>query len=44
VARYGAAFADRTSYLKAKLAVFAPWVLAEMARVSLLYGTELKPS
>ncbi len=40
VARYGAAFADRKSYLKADSAVFAPWVLAEVARVSLLYGTE----
>jgi hypothetical protein len=40
VARYGAAFADRKAYLKADSAVFAPWVLAEVARVSLLYGTE----
>jgi hypothetical protein len=40
VARYGAAFAERKAYLKADWAVFAPWVLAEVARVSLLYGTE----
>jgi hypothetical protein len=40
VARYGAAFADRKAYLKADSAVFAPWVLAEVARVSLIYGTE----
>jgi hypothetical protein len=40
VASYGAAFADRKAYLKAESAVFAPWVLAEVARVSLLYGTE----
>jgi hypothetical protein len=40
VARYGAAFADRTEYLKADSAVFAPWVLAEVARASLVYGTE----
>jgi hypothetical protein len=40
VARYGAAFTDGNSYLKPEAAVFAPWVLAEVARVSLLYGTE----
>jgi hypothetical protein len=40
VARYGAAFADRTAYLRADSAVFAPWVLAEVARASLIYGTE----
>lgn len=40
VARYGAAFADRMTYLNANSSVFAPWVLAEVARASLIYGTE----
>ena len=40
VARYGAEFADREKYLNAKWAVYAPWVLAEVARVSLVYGTD----
>ena len=40
VARYGAAFADEKAYRNAKYAVFAPWVLGEVARASLVYGTE----
>src|ERR1700683_5467268 len=40
VARYGAAFTERAAYLDSKSAVFAPWVLAEIARASLVYGTE----
>lgn len=40
VARYGAAYADRETYEHPKTAVYAPWVLAEVARVSLVRGTE----
>jgi hypothetical protein len=40
VARRGAEFADRKNYQNARAAVYAPWVLAEVARVSLVYGTE----
>jgi hypothetical protein len=40
VARYGAAFADEKAYRNAKSAVYAPWALGEVARASLVYGTE----
>ena len=40
VARYGADFADRQKYMRPATAIFAPWVLAEVARASLLYGTD----
>ena len=40
VARRGAEFADREKYQNPRAAVYAPWVLAEVARVSLVYGTE----
>jgi hypothetical protein len=42
VARYGAAFVDRASYQHPRMAVYAPWVLAEVARVSLIRGTEFR--
>lgn len=42
VARYGAAFVDRATYQNARTAVFAPWALAEVARVSLIRGTEFR--
>lgn len=37
VTRYGAAFADQEKYFKQTQ--FAPWLLAEAARASLVYGT-----
>jgi hypothetical protein len=40
VARYGAAFADREKYLNRASSLYAPWVLAEVARTSLIYGTD----
>lgn len=40
VARYGAAFAERERYLKPRSTQYAPWVLAEVARASLIYGTD----
>lgn len=40
VARYGAAFADKEHYLHRDRALFAPWVLAEVARARLVYGTD----
>lgn len=41
VARYGAAYFEREAFLRKSGSLYAPWVLAEIARVSLLYGTEL---
>lgn len=40
VARYGAAYADSTKYQNPERALYAPWVLADVARVSLIYGTD----
>ncbi|HEX9358682.1 MAG TPA: hypothetical protein VF933_33330 [Streptosporangiaceae bacterium] len=40
VARYGAAYADDAKYMNATSALYAPWVLAEVARTSLIYGTD----
>ena len=40
VARYGAAYADDAKYMNATSALYAPWVLAEVARASLIYGTD----
>jgi hypothetical protein len=40
VARYGAAYADEDKYKNARSALYAPWVLAEVARASLIYGTD----
>jgi len=40
VARYGAVFADEEKYFKRDSAIYAPWVLAEVARASLIYGTD----
>ena len=42
VARYGAVFADPQSYRNPRTAVYAPWVLADIARVSLTCGTEFR--
>jgi hypothetical protein len=42
VARYGAEFADRATYQNSRTSVYAPWVLAEVARVSLIRGTEFR--
>src|ERR1700733_8882983 len=42
VARYGAAFVDRAKYQNSRTSVYAPWVLAEVARVSLICGTEFR--
>jgi len=40
VARYGAAFNDKEQYRQPTATQYAPWVLAEVARVSLVSGTE----
>lgn len=40
VARYGAAFNDKEQYRQPTATQYAPWVLAEVARVSLVFGTE----
>lgn len=40
VARYGSAFSKREQYLKPRSTQSAPWVLAEVARASLVYGTD----
>lgn len=40
VARYGAAFSEQEQYFKRHSAQYAPWVLAEVARASLVYGTD----
>lgn len=42
VARYGAEFAEPKKYRNPRTAVYAPWVLAEVARVSLVRGTEFR--
>lgn len=42
VARYGAEYADPEKYQTARTAVYAPWVLADVARVSLVRGTEFR--
>lgn len=42
VAQYGAAYADRKAYEHPDTAVYAPWVLSEVARVSLVRGTEFQ--
>jgi hypothetical protein len=42
VARYGAAYADRATYENSRASVYAPWILAEVARVSLTRGTEFR--
>lgn len=42
VARCGAEFADPEKYQTSRTAVYAPWVLAEIARVSLVRGTEFR--
>ena len=42
MARYGAEFADPKKYQNPRTAVYAPWVLAEVARVSLTRGTEFR--
>ena len=42
VARYGSEFVDPVKYRTSRTAVYAPWVLAEVARVSLVYGTEFR--
>lgn len=42
VARYGAEFADPKKYQNPDTAIYAPWVLAEVARVSLVYGNEFR--
>ena len=40
VARYGAAFNEKEQYRQPSATQYAPWVLAEVARVSLVSGTE----
>ena len=40
VARFGAAYHEKEQYLQPALRDYAPWVLAEVARVSLVAGTE----
>jgi hypothetical protein len=42
VAQYGAEFADPEKYRHPNTAVYAPWVLADVARVSLVRGTEFR--
>ena len=42
VARYGAEFAEPKKYRNPRTAVYAPWVLAEVARVSVVRGTEFR--
>ena len=42
VARYGAEYAIPKKYQTARTAVYAPWVLADVARVSLVRGTEFR--
>ena len=42
VARYGAEFVEPEKYRHPRTAVYAPWVLADVARVSLVRGTEFR--
>jgi hypothetical protein len=42
VARYGAEYADPEKYQTARRAVYAPWVLADVARLRLVRGTEFR--